>query len=247
MLDRHRIALIIPARNEAASISRVLRDIPDVVDHIIVVDNGSTDGTGDIARAAGVEVIRENRPGYGRACLSGIDSLRHNPPAIVAFADGDGSDNHATLTELLLPMIRDGLDLVLARRIPQNRAALSFQQRLGNRLATLLVGFFWGGDFRDLGPMRAIRWEALRKLDMCDRNYGWTIEMQIKALQYRLRIREIPLPYLPRLAGKSKISRTFGGVIKAGGKILWTVAREAWRDRTAIRHGKYGRNKDATG
>lgn len=247
MIDRHRIALIIPARNEAASILRVLRNIPEAVDHILVVDNGSTDGTGDIARAAGVAVIRENRPGYGRACLSGIDTLRHNPPAIVAFADGDGSDNHATLTELLTPLVRDGLDLVLARRVPQNRAALSLQQRIGNRLATFLVGFFWGGDFRDLGPMRAIRWEALRILDMRDRNYGWTIEMQIKALQHRLRVREIPLPYLPRLAGKSKISRTFGGVIKAGGKILWTVAREAWRDRRAIPHGRNNRKKAAIG
>jgi glycosyltransferase involved in cell wall biosynthesis len=247
MIDRHRITLIIPARNEAASISRVLRNIPDAVDHIIVVDNGSTDGTENIARAAGVQVVRENRPGYGRACLSGIDRLRLDPPAIVAFADGDGSDNHATITELLMPLIRDELDLVLAQRIPQNRAALSLPQRLGNRLATLLIGFFWGGDFRDLGPMRAIRWEALRKLNMRDWNYGWTIEMQIKALQHRLRVREIPLPYSPRLAGKSKVSRTFRGVIRASGKILWTVAREAWRDRSAILNGRNKRKEGATG
>lgn len=234
MIHRHRIALIIPAHNEAESISRVLDHIPKSVDQVIVVDNGSTDGTGDIARAVGAHVVRENRLGYGQACLSGIDRLRNDPPAIVAFADGDGSDNHAALNEVLMPLIRDKLDLVLAKRIPKNRTALSLQQRLGNRLATFLIGLLWGFYYQDLGPMRAVRWEALQKLDMRDRNYGWTIEMQIKALQHHLRVREIPVAYLPRLAGKSKISRTFGGVIKAGGKILWIVAREAWMDRNCI-------------
>ena len=233
--------LIIPARNEAESITRVLEAIPETVDCVIVVDNGSTDGTGDLARAAGALVIREDRPGYGQACLAGIDQLREYPPEIVAFADGDGSDNHGSLNDLLIQMIRDNLDLALARRVPRNRAALSLQQRLGNSLATFLIGLFWGGDYQDLGPMRAVRWAVLEKLDMRDRNYGWTIEMQIKAIQRRFHIREVPVTYLPRLAGKSKISRTFSGVVKAGGKILWIVAREAWRDRRSIleRHGRF--------
>ena len=245
MVKHHRIALIIPAHNEAESIRQVLGNIPEEVDQVIVVDNGSTDGTGDIARAIGVHVVRENRLGYGQACLSGINSLRLDPPEILAFADGDGSDNHAALTELLIPLIRDGLDLVLAQRNPKNRTALSLQQRLGNRLATSLIGFFWGFYYQDLGPMRTLRWETLQKLNMCDSNYGWTIEMQIRALQHRLKVREIPVLYLPRRAGKSKISRTVGGVIKAGGKILWIVAREAWMDRRFIMNRKKGRHNHA--
>ncbi len=236
MIDGRRIALIIPARNEAESIGRVMGRIPETVDQVIVVDNGSTDGTGAIAKAAGAYVVRENRPGYGRACLAGIARLKQNPPAIAAFADGDGSDNHAALNALLAPLIRNNLDLALARRIPQTRTALSPQQRFGNRLAAFLVRLLWGFKYEDLGPMRAVRWQALEKLDMQDRNYGWTIEMQIKAVQHDLRIREIPVLYLPRLAGASKISRTFSGVIKAGGKILWIVAREAWKDRKSIMH-----------
>jgi hypothetical protein len=178
--------------------------------------------------------VRENRPGYGRACLTGIARLRQDPPAVAAFADGDGSDNHAALNTLLLPLIRDNLDLVLARRIPQSRKALSPPQRFGNRLAIHLIRLLWGFEYQDLGPMRAVRWDALEKLDMKDLNYGWTIEMQIKALHHHLSIREIPVLYLPRLAGTSKISRTVSGVIKAGGKILWIVAREAWTDRQQI-------------
>ncbi len=245
MIQRRRIALIIPARNEAESISRVVEAIPETVDRVIVVDNGSTDGTGDLARAAGAHVIREDRPGYGQACLAGIDQLREDPPDIVAFADGDGSDNHGALNDLLIPMIRDNLDLALARRVPLNRAALSLQQRFGNGLATFLIGLFWGFGYQDLGPMRAVRWAALESMEMRDRNYGWTIEMQIKAIHRRFHIREIPVTYLPRLAGKSKISRTFSGVVKAGCKILWIVVREAWTDRRSIlvRHGRFTRNR----
>jgi glycosyltransferase involved in cell wall biosynthesis len=234
MISKYRIALIIPARNESESIARVISCIPEPVDRIIVVDNGSTDGTGDIARALGIRVVRENRLGYGRACLAGIESLKNDPPDIVAFADGDGSDNHEELIELLIPIVRDNLDMVLARRVPRTISALSFQQRTGNGLATRLIGFFWGCYFQDLGPMRAIRWDALEKLDMKDCNYGWTVEMQIKAIRQTLKIREIPIAYLPRFAGKSKVSRTFSGVIKAGTKILWIVFREAWKDRQII-------------
>ncbi|MFH0725481.1 MAG: glycosyltransferase family 2 protein [Pseudomonadota bacterium] len=234
MIQQKTIALIIPARNEADSITRVLQRVPRQVDRIIVVDNGSEDGTGEIARAGGAQVVREKRPGYGQACLAGIDVLAQNPPDIVAFADGDGSDNHGVLCDLLIPLIKEGRDMVLARRIPQTPRALSFQQKMGNGLAARLMRFFWGGDFTDLGPMRALTWKALQKLNMQDINFGWTIEMQIKALQQDYRIREIPVLYLPRFAGKSKISRTFSGVISAGTKILWIVFREAWKDRRRL-------------
>ncbi len=234
MIDRRTVALIIPAHNEAESISRVITAVPDGVDRILVVDNGSNDGTGDRARVAGAEVVREDRLGYGTACLAGIDALKENPPDIVAFADGDGSDNHAFLGDLLGPLIRDRLDLVLARRVPTCPAALTLQQRLGNGLTVRLIRLLWGGAYTDLGPMRALPWTALQKLDMEDRNFGWTIEMQIKALQLGFRIREIPVAYLPRLAGKSKISRTLPGVLSAGRKILWIVFREAWRDRHMV-------------
>lgn len=227
MIDHRTISLIIPAHNEAESIIRVIRAVPDEVDRILVVDNGSTDGTGDKARAAGAEVVREDCLGYGTACLAGIEALKANPPDIVAFADGDGSDNHAFLGDLLRPLIRDTLDLVLARRVPTCPGALSLQQQLGNGLAVRLIRLIWGGAYTDLGPMRALPWTALQKLDMQDRNYGWTIEMQIKALQLGFCMREIPVAYLPRLAGKSKISRTLSGVFSAGRKILWIVFREA--------------------
>lgn len=234
MKTRGRVSLIIPVHNEAESLPTVLKSVPDCIDDIIVVDNGSSDGSGDIARAHGAEVIREERLGYGQACLSGLAVLRDQPPRLVAFADGDGSDNHPQLQQLIETLEHEEVDLVLAQRVPKNRAALSMQQRFGNGLATFLISLLWGGSFQDLGPMRVIRWQALERLKMADRNFGWTIEMQIKALQQQLSFREVPLLYLPRLAGQSKISRTFKGVFSAGGKILWIIAREAWFDRAQI-------------
>ncbi|WP_316347251.1 glycosyltransferase family 2 protein [Desulfuromonas acetoxidans] len=225
------IALIIPARNEAESLPQVFKNIPPNIQQVIVVDNGSTDSTAKIARYHGATVVSEPRQGYGQACLAGIAFLKQNPPDLVAFADGDGSDNHRELARLIETLISEQRDLVLAQRIPKNRQALSPQQRFGNGLATLLISLIWGGSYQDLGPMRVMRWDALQQLDMKDCNFGWTIEMQIKALQHTLSIREIPVTYLPRLAGESKISRTAKGVLQAGSKILWVVAREAWRSR----------------
>lgn len=225
------ICLIIPAYNEAESLPTVLATIPDCITSVIVVDNGSTDGTGKLAEKLGARVVREPQRGYGQACLAGIAELQNNPPDLVAFADADGSDNHPELEKLIITLQHDNLDLVLAQRIPKTRAALSPQQRFGNRLATSLVRLIWRNNFRDLGPMRVIRWQALMALKMADTNFGWTVEMQVKAAQQRLRWKEIPVTYLPRYAGQSKISRTFSGVIQAGTKILWIVAREAWRDR----------------
>lgn len=223
------VALIIPARNEALSLPAVLQLVPAAVTRVVVVDNGSTDDTAMVARQAGAEVVHAARPGYGAACLAGLTALTADPPAIVAFADADGSDGVDQLPVLLQPLLAGELDLALAWRQPTEVRALTLQQRCGNRLATGLIRLFWGHRYRDLGPLRAIRWEALQQLEMADRDSGWTVEMQIRALKAKLRVAEFPLPYRVRLAGESKISRTLGGVLRAGSKILWVIGREVWR------------------
>jgi len=221
------IALILPARNEAETLPKVLQSIPPIINNIIVVDNGSTDETANIAKKYGSTVIFEKRAGYGMACLAGINSLMENPPDVIAFADADGSDDISKIYEILSPIIKGTADLVLEKRIPVNKNALTFQQRFGNALAIYLIYLIWKFKYQDLGPMRAMKWQTLLNLNMKDRNFGWTIEMQIKALKYGLRVLEIPLPYHMRTGGKSKISRTIKGTIKAGFKILWVIFREA--------------------
>ncbi len=223
------VALIIPARNEALSLPAVLSMVPDAVTRILVVDNGSTDATAAVARALGAEVVFEPVPGYGRACLAGIAALREAPPGVVAFADADGSDGVQNLPVLLRLIREEATDLVLARRVPVGERALTLQQRFGNRLATTLIRLIWGHSYGDLGPMRAISWGALEKLNMVDQDFGWTVEMQIKALKAGLEVKECPLPYYPRIAGVSKISRTLTGVARAGTKILWVIGRELWQ------------------
>lgn len=218
--------LIIPARNEADSLPGVLSAIPPCINRVIVVDNGSSDQTARIARRHGAQVVYESRRGYGSACLAGLAALKSNPPHIVLFADGDGSDDLSSLTAMIDIMAENQADMVLAQRIPVEGGAMSPQQRFGNALAVSLIRRIWGHHYCDLGPMRCITWNALQSLDMRDRAYGWTVEMQVKAIQNRLRIVEIPSPYRKRVAGKSKISRTLGGTCKAGGTILWVIARE---------------------
>jgi len=225
------IALILPARNEALALPHVLNSIPSEIDYVIVVDNGSTDTTSEVAKDNGALVVSEQRPGYGQACLSGIDSLREIPPDIVAFADADGSDDISRLYELITPIAQGEADFVIEKRIPVETQALSHQQRFGNWLAVSLIRLFWGYSFGDLGPMRAIRWNSLSALSMTDQNFGWTVEMQIRALKTGLRIREYPLPYRKRAAGRSKVSRTLRGSVKAGVKILWVIFREAFVDK----------------
>ena len=236
-----RISLIIPAHNEAESLPTVLESIPKCVTEVLVVDNGSNDATASIALQYGVRVITEPRRGYGQACLAGLAALECDPPDLVAFADGDGSDNHPQLEQLVKTLIKNQLDFVLARRIAHNEQSLSPQQRFGNKLTTTLIYLIWGVKFHDLGPMRVLRWAALKQLKMTDRNFGWTIEMQIRAVQHKLRWREVPLLYLPRYAGKSKISRTASGVVRAGSKILWIVMRELWLDRQQVAHRLFQR------
>jgi len=230
MPDHREIALIIPALNEALSLPVVLTMVPEQVARVIVVDNGSTDNTANVARKHGAQVVYEPRLGYGSARLAGIAALEDDPPAIVDFSDADGSDGVENLGKLFEPILSGDADMALARRVPDVPNAMTMQQRFGNWLATMLIRFFWGHDYRDLGPMRAIAWTALQRLHMKDRNFGWTVEMQIRALKADLRVVEVPLPYHTRVAGESKVSRTVSGVVLAGMKILWVIGRELCRD-----------------
>jgi glycosyltransferase involved in cell wall biosynthesis len=231
------VALIIPARNEEFSLPMVLKRVPAVVTRVVVVDNGSTDTTADVASVNGAEVVHEPVAGYGSACLAGIAALVNNPPAMVAFADADGSDGVENLAALLEPLRTGAAELSLARRVTVESRAMSPQQRFGNWLATRLIRLIWGHDYQDLGPMRVITWSALRGLNMEDRDFGWTVEMQIRAVKAGLRVKETSLPYHVRIAGESKISRTLSGVVRAGAKILWVIGRELCRveQRSAVR------------
>jgi glycosyltransferase involved in cell wall biosynthesis len=223
------IALIIPARNEELSLPGVLGNVPSLITRVLVVDNDSSDATAQVAAAFGARVVHEPVAGYGKACLAGLAALRSDPPDLVAFVDADGSDELSRLPDLIAPIVSGEMDFVLGRRVPVVSAALSFQQRFGHLLATGLIRLFWRHRYRDLGPMRVIRWAALERLAMADQAFGWTVEMQIRALTLGLRIREIDVPYHRRTAGQSKISRTVSGTVKAGSTILWVIGRELWR------------------
>ena len=224
------IALIIPARNEELSLPGVLAKVPKEITRLLVVDNGSSDRTAQVAARYGAQVVTEPVPGYGRACLAGLAVLRDDPPDLVAFVDADGSDDPSRLSELIAQVVQGGQDLALGRRIPATGAALSFQQRFGHMLATGLIRLIWQHRYYDLGPMRVITWAALERLGMTDRAFGWTVEMQVRAIKRGLRVREIDVPYFERSAGNSKISRTLSGTFKAGSTILWVIGRELLRD-----------------
>ena len=226
MTNSRSIALIIPARNEELSLPGVLGNVPSEITRVVVVDNGSTDATAQVAAKYGARVVTEPVAGYGRACLAGLAALRDDPPDLVPFVDADGSDELSRLPDLIAPVAAGEQDLVLGRRVPAERSALSFQQRAGHLLATGLIRLLWKHNYRDLGPMRVISWAALERLAMTDQAFGWTVEMQVRALKHGLRIREMDVPYHSRSAGKSKISRTITGTVKAGITILWVIGRE---------------------
>lgn len=247
------VFVIIPALNEAQSIDKVIRAIPPLSKlRVIVADNGSTDDTALIAAQAGALVVSAPERGYGSACLAALRDLSGDRSAIpqseaagqrsramaampdtasgndiIVFLDGDFSDDPAELPLLLEPLLTDSADLVIGSRVRRAaRGSLTFAQRSGNRLAVTLIRLIWRHRYTDLGPFRAIRYNALQRLNMQDRTFGWTVEMQVRALKQGLRVTEADVSYRPRI-GQSKISGTISGTIRAGAKILSTIAREA--------------------
>ncbi len=226
------VAVIIPAFDEEDAIVRVLGDIPDELSAtVIVVDNGSTDRTAARARDCGATVVAEPRRGYGQACLAGLAALPEGVD-IVVFLDGDYSDHPSEMSTLVEPIARDAADLVIGSRVlgETETGALLPQARVGNALATWLIRHLFGVKYTDLGPFRAVRLTALKKLHMADRNFGWTVEMQVKAARRGLRIAEVPVRYRRRI-GESKITGTFLGSVRAGFKILWTIFRPSGGQR----------------
>ncbi len=225
MLQGKKIAVVMPAFNEATTIGEVICSLPDYIDTIIVGDNGSTDDTASIARSQGATVINAPQRGYGSACLAALSHLQDNPPDIVSFIDADGSDNPEHFTTLITPLIENNSDICISSRVrgKVEPGALTFTQRLGNRLVTGLINLKWKQQFTDIGPLRAITWKALTALEMEDTDYGWTVEMQVKALQHEYRIEEIPVSYRRRQGGKSKISGSIKTSLQAGKKMLFWV------------------------
>ena len=219
-------SVIIPVFNERVSLPLVVADIPRaLVSEIVVVDNASTDGTDLIAQHLPVRLVREPRRGYGSACLAGVAALAADPPDVIVFLDGDYSD-HPEEMGRLLEAAAAGADLVIGSRTLGYRepGALLPQARAGNLLACFLIRLLYGHRYTDMGPFRAVRWGAYQRLGMRDTNFGWTCEMQVKAVRQRLKIAEVPVSYRRRV-GVSKITGTVSGTLKAGYKILWTIAR----------------------
>lgn len=237
-----RIVAVIPARDEATAIGRVVRSLPDRLAEVIVVDNGSRDDTATQARAAGARVVPEPTPGYGAACLAGVAAAQEAD--ILLFLDGDGSDDGGEADLVLRPILEGEADLVIGSRVRghSRRETMTLPQRWGNGLAAFLIQAIWGADCTDLGPYRAIRMEAYRRLDMDDRDFGWTVQMQARAYARGLRVVEVPVERGPRLGGRSKITGTIHGVVSAGVKILAVIGREAW---VQGRRGFTGRNRTA--
>ncbi|MFT5507675.1 MAG: glycosyltransferase involved in cell wall biosynthesis [Hyphomicrobiaceae bacterium] len=242
MRNSKRVAVVIPAQNEADAIGKVVGDIPAWVDQIVVADNGSIDATATVAKAAGATVISEPEPGYGAACLAGIAAVE--AADIIVFLDGDYSDYPEEMAHLVDPIATDAADIVIGSRVTGVREAGSLmpQQRFGNWLATTLIRLIWGGRYTDLGPFRAIERSKLDALGMADRNFGWTVEMQIRALEEGLRVAEVPVSYRCRI-GTSKVSGTIRGTVLAGAKILYIIARQALRRSDAANPTSTGRER----
>lgn len=225
--------IIIPALNEQDAIGDVVASVRYQVDRVIVVDNGSTDETAERAALAGAEVVYVAEPGYGRACLAGVAAA--SDCDLLIFMDGDGADDPTDLPDLIAPVLRGEADLVIGSRALGRTeiGALTLPQRWGNALATCLMRWFWNGPFTDLGPFRAIRRTSYQRLAMQAPTFGWTVEMQVRALKQNLRCSEVPVAYRRRI-GVSKISGTIKGVILAGAFILGTIFREALQPASTV-------------
>lgn len=226
------IKVIIPAYNEEDSIAKVINDIPKSVEEVIVISNNSTDDTEINARNAGATVLSETRKGYGYACLKGMDYVakQQQQPDIIVFLDGDYSDYPEELTKIVAPIVKDNLDFVIGARVKRLReqGAMTPQQIFGNWLACVLMKLMFGAKFTDLGPFRAIKYDKLLALQMEDKTYGWTVEMQLKALKQKLSYTEIPVNYRNRI-GISKVSGTVKGSVMAGVKILGWIFKYSFK------------------
>jgi len=249
-MDFERVTVIIPAYNEQESLPNVLRDLPPV-GRVIVANNASTDRTAEVAAEAGALVVNEPRRGYGSACLAGMSELKRligagAPVAeVVVFLDADYSDYPEQLPELVAPLFEDRADFVLGSRLLGDRepGAMPPQSLYGNKLACGLMRLLFGTRYTDLGPFRAIRYPHLLALEMSDTNFGWTVEMQIKAAKAKLRILELPVRYRKRI-GTSKISGTVRGTILAGSKILYLIAKYGcWQKSVVSNSEKVRRNE----
>lgn len=221
------MGVLIPVRNEENSIPLVLQDIPAGLNALVVViDNGSTDETSQIARANGAVVLNEEIPGYGRAMLKGVDYLQDHPVDIVVFLDGDYSDYPQAMEKLIEPITNDGYDLVVSTRLDPlyDRKSLSPHVIYGNKLVVFFMNLLFRTTYTDLGPFRAIRYKSLVQLQMEDLDYGWTVEMQVKAKLKGLKVKEFPVRYRMRV-GQSKISGTIKGTVLAGSKMLYTLLK----------------------
>lgn len=221
------IDVIIPAYNEESSIGKVIADLPNhLLRHILVCDNASTDSTAQVAAASGAVVVSAPQKGYGSACLKGINYIKalDEEPDIVVFIDGDYSDYPTQLPEVVKPILDQDMDMVIGSRALGNMeaGAMMPQQIFGNWLATNLIKLIYNYNFTDLGPFRAIKWNKLVEIDMRDEDFGWTVEMQVKAAKYKMKTTEVPVKYRKRI-GKSKVSGTVKGTLLAGHKILWTI------------------------
>jgi glycosyltransferase involved in cell wall biosynthesis len=227
-----KIIVIIPAFNEEGSIGKVIQEIPEIVSEIIVVSNNSTDRTAEVAKEAGATVLFEGNKGYGYACLKGMDyiSEKSEKPSIIVFLDGDYSDYPAELTQIIQPIITDNLDMVIGTRVSKwrEKGSMTFPQRFGNGLATSLMKLFFNANFTDLGPFRAIKYDKLLQLNMQDKTYGWTVEMQLKAIKQNFTYTEVPVHYKNRI-GVSKVSGTIKGAIFAGVKILAWIFKYSFK------------------
>ena len=217
------IKVIIPALNEENAISKVIKEIPEFVDEIIVIDNGSNDKTSVVAKEFGATVLHEIKKGYGYACLKGLNYIRNlkDRTDVIVFLDGDYSDYPNQMPKLISPIIYDNFDFVLGSRkqILSEKGAMNSHQIFGNWLATTLMSLLFKSKFTDLGPFRAIKYDVLQNLNMCDKTYGWTVEMQLKILKHKYKYLEVPVKYRNRI-GVSKVSGTLKGSIFAGIKIL---------------------------